>query len=107
MSVYNEERVCGRVFDAVNIYTLYFFITSQALRVRIEGRVRTNVWYRLRRAGIDIPFPTRNVTVYQAPERNEQATREIQASEALAAIALSERPAGQQRSAPEGVPPVP
>ncbi len=68
-------------------YTLFFFITSQALRVRIEDRVRTNVWYRLRRAGIAIPFPSRDITVRQAPEQDDEATRERQSYEALTAIA--------------------
>ena len=72
--------------DSAVQYTLYFYVTSQALRIRIEDRVRTNIWYRLQRAGISVPFPIRDVTVHQAAERDEARDRERETNEALSAI---------------------
>ena len=59
--------------DSSIVYTLYFFIENIAQQVLIDDRVRTNVWYRLQRDGISIPFPIRDITIHKAaPEMDKQ-----------------------------------
>lgn len=44
-------------------YTLYYWITDFERVPEIQDAVLTRVWYALRRAGLSIPFPVRDVTV--------------------------------------------
>jgi len=72
--------------DSSVAYTLHFFISRIHDYLRIEDRVRTNIWYRLSRAGISIPFPIRDITVHQV-EAADVTAREQQAYQArLAAL---------------------
>ena len=55
------------------VYTVHYFISDISQHLRIEDRVRTNVWYRLQREGIPIPFPIRDIPVHEAPVVDEAA----------------------------------
>jgi CRP-like cAMP-binding protein len=46
-------------------YTLSFYLTNIRTYLQIEDRVLTNIWYRLHRSGIEIPYPTRTITTYE------------------------------------------
>jgi CRP-like cAMP-binding protein len=49
-------------------YGVYFFTSDFASRDAVDGRVRDRVWYALQRAGIQVPFPVRNVHVHQVSD---------------------------------------
>ncbi len=57
--------------DHAITYTLFFFIRDLRNQELIDDQVRTNVWYRLKRANIEIPYPIRNITVRQISEDEE------------------------------------
>ncbi|MFH2007531.1 MAG: mechanosensitive ion channel domain-containing protein [bacterium] len=66
-------------------YKLFFFITDFLNRERIENRVMTRLWYQLRRDGLSIPFPIRDLNVREVkPEDNElERKRKIEGNVAL------------------------
>jgi small-conductance mechanosensitive channel/quercetin dioxygenase-like cupin family protein len=43
------------------VYSLRFWIDTFARRGEIESEVRVRIWYAARRAGFEIPFPTRTI----------------------------------------------
>jgi len=45
-------------------YEVRYWVTDFAELERIRDRIMTNVWYALRRAGVRIPFPARDLFVY-------------------------------------------
>jgi small-conductance mechanosensitive channel/CRP-like cAMP-binding protein len=47
-------------------YQLVYFITDFAARKSIESEVRNRIWYALARAGISMPYPTRDLRVTRA-----------------------------------------
>ena len=46
-------------------YAIRYWITNYSDLERIRDRVMTNVWYALQRANVRIPFPARDLFVYQ------------------------------------------
>ena len=54
-------------------YRIHFFINRVDQQERIEDRVRTNMWYRLKRAGISVPFPIRNINVHEVHPDGDEA----------------------------------
>jgi small-conductance mechanosensitive channel len=57
--------------DHAITYCLFFFIRDIRNQEFIDDKVRTNLWYRLKRANIDIPFPIRNITMREVSEADE------------------------------------
>jgi small-conductance mechanosensitive channel len=53
-------------------YDVRYWITDYARAPQIHDAVLSRVWYALRRAGLTIPFPTREVTLRTLPEDHEQ-----------------------------------
>lgn len=49
--------------DSAIEYELFFFIDDFAQAARVEGAVRDRIYYALARRGIEIPFPTRALTL--------------------------------------------
>jgi small-conductance mechanosensitive channel/CRP-like cAMP-binding protein len=47
--------------DSAITYAVKFWITEPAAHRKIETRVRTNIWYRVKEKGFSIPFPMRTV----------------------------------------------
>lgn len=60
--------------DFAIMYELRFWIDSYAARTRIESEVMRGVWYHLKRNGIGIPFPIRDV--YLRREKRERKPEE-------------------------------
>lgn len=59
------------------VYRLHFFIDEMHLKERIEDRVYTRLWYQLKRDGLSIPFPIRDVNLRQVEgDEQQQADRE-------------------------------
>jgi small-conductance mechanosensitive channel/CRP-like cAMP-binding protein len=68
--------------DSAVLYELRFWLTDYDRRSRIESEVMRGVWYHLKRAGISIPFPIRDVTlrrekVERKPEETLQLLRKV------------------------------
>lgn len=75
-----EPFVLLTSYDDFSIaYRLHFFVDELHLKERIEDRVFTRLWYQLKRDGLSIPFPIRDINIHQPdPEKEEQAhQREI------------------------------
>src|SRR5262249_48697416 len=52
--------------DSAILYDLRYWITDNDRRVKIEAEIMRSVWYRLKREGIAIPFPIRDVFLHRA-----------------------------------------
>ncbi|MBV8882020.1 MAG: mechanosensitive ion channel, partial [Planctomycetaceae bacterium] len=52
--------------DSAVLYDLRFWIVDYDRRTRIEAEIMRAVWYRLKREGINIPFPIRDVYLHRA-----------------------------------------
>lgn len=75
-----EPFVLLRSYDDFSIaYRLHFFIDELHLKERIEDRVFTRLWYQLKRDGLSIPFPIRDVNITQvdASDEEQQHEREL------------------------------
>ncbi len=71
-------------FDDYTVnYDVRFWITEFHRKPEIENEVRTHIWYSLRRAGLSIPFPIRDVTVRTVPEDHEGRIKELLKAEIL------------------------
>jgi small-conductance mechanosensitive channel/CRP-like cAMP-binding protein len=55
--------------DSSILYKLAFRIDHPESHGAIEEKVRTNIWYRVNQAGINIPFPTRTVELSDTTKR--------------------------------------
>jgi small-conductance mechanosensitive channel/CRP-like cAMP-binding protein len=71
--------------DSGIAYHLCYFIDDFARRDRVDTLVRQRIWYSLRRAGIELPFPTTTVHVAEssaearAHEKRRQEARRLEA----------------------------
>ncbi len=61
--------------DSAILYEMRFWILDYDRREWIESEVMRNVWYHLKREGISIPFPIRDVTLRR--ERPERKPEEV------------------------------
>jgi small-conductance mechanosensitive channel/CRP-like cAMP-binding protein len=59
--------------DSSIVYELVFWIPSYAERDETLDRVRTRLWYALKDAGIEIPFPIRTIKMSSADEERARA----------------------------------
>jgi CRP-like cAMP-binding protein len=69
-------------------YNLYFYITQIERHELIEDRVRTNLWYQLKRAGLSVPFPIRNITVQHEADDREERRNQVMLEARVAALSL-------------------
>ena len=60
--------------DSSIVYDLVFWIPSYAERDETLDRVRTRLWYALKDAGVEIPFPIRTVRMTSADEERARVT---------------------------------
>ncbi len=73
--------------DSSIVYELVFWIPSYAERDETLDRVRTRLWYSLKDAGIEIPFPIRTVRMASADEeRARSAAGQSRLDSAVAAL---------------------
>ena len=59
-------RIVGYQDFAIRYEIRYFFNSYEDYR-QLEGEIYRLVWYHLKRAGIDIPYPVSNVLLHQPP----------------------------------------
>jgi small-conductance mechanosensitive channel/CRP-like cAMP-binding protein len=72
-----EPFVLLKSYDDFSIaYRIHFFIDEFHLKERIESRVRSRLWYQLKRDGFSIPFPIRDINVHQISPEDEREYRE-------------------------------
>ncbi len=71
-------------FDDYTInYDVRFWITEFHRKPEIESDIRTHIWYSLRRAGLSIPFPIRDVTLRTVSEDHDFRIKELLKTEML------------------------
>ncbi len=64
-------------FDDYSVnYDVRFWISEYHRKPAIENAVRTRIWYGLRREGLTIPFPIRDVTVREVSADHEDRIKE-------------------------------
>ena len=64
--------------DFAILYDVRYWITDYECMEQIRGAVLARLWYELRRAGLSIPFPQREVTLRTLPEDHEaRATQQL------------------------------
>jgi len=69
--------------DSAIQYLVRYWITEFENLWKIEGAVLANIWYSLRRHGLEIPFPIRTVHLHQVTEETERAAEAQALSERL------------------------
>jgi len=81
-----EPRVFAASFDESAVgYRLRYWIEDPEAAPRVRDRVTSRVWYGLRRAGMTIPFPIRDVNLRTVPEDAQERRRAAERAE-LAAV---------------------
>ncbi|MCK4504079.1 MAG: mechanosensitive ion channel family protein [Candidatus Aegiribacteria sp.] len=71
-------------FDDYSVnYDVRFWISEYHRKPEIENTVRTHIWYSLRRAGLSIPFPIRDVTVRTVPEDHDARIKDLLITEII------------------------
>lgn len=53
-------------------YVVYFFITDMPAREKIQNRVMTRIWYQLRRDGLSVPFPIRDINMRHVTAEDDE-----------------------------------
>jgi CRP-like cAMP-binding protein len=73
-------RVFLTSFDDFSVnYEIRYWINEYHRRPELENVVRTRLWYALRRAGMTIPFPIRDVTVREVTvDQRDELRRSLQ-----------------------------
>ena len=67
-------------------YWVRFFTEQFHRRDAVDGAVRDRIWYALRRARVEIPYPRRTLEVHQITEESSARERERELTERAAAI---------------------
>ncbi len=73
--------------DHAVVYALRYWMTDVERESDIEGEVRTRIWYAAQRAGLEIPYPIRSVTVTQVTEESLSREQEREFLERMGALA--------------------
>ncbi len=73
-------RVIGYGDFAVN-YEIRYSINDFAAHVEIEAEIMNLLWYKLKRHGVDIPYPVRSLHVKQITPETQRAEQERSAGE--------------------------
>lgn len=72
--------------DSAIQYLVRYWITEFENLSKIEGAVLANIWYSLRRHGLEIPFPIRTLHLHQVTEETERAAEAQALAERLALV---------------------
>ena len=67
-------------------YRVHFFIDRLHAKERIEDRVFTRLWYQLKRDGLSIPFPIRDINVRQLDAGANERGRQQALAETIATL---------------------
>ena len=74
-------------FDEYTVnYDVRFWISEYHRKPEIENAVRTRIWYILRRRGLTIPFPIRDVTVREVSAEHEGIIRDTIKQEVIGGL---------------------
>jgi small-conductance mechanosensitive channel/CRP-like cAMP-binding protein len=66
-----------RSYDDFSIgYRIHFFIDQIHLKDQIEDAVFSRIWYQLKRDGLKVPFPIRDVNMYTVSANDSERARE-------------------------------
>ena len=79
--------------DFAITYRVLFYVSRFAAREGIEDQVRTRTWYQLKRDGLSVPFPIRDINIHQVTAEDEIKAREqstAQIADTLAKVPLFE-----------------
>jgi CRP-like cAMP-binding protein len=80
-------QVYLKSFDDFSIaYEVRFWMDDYSRRLSAQDEVNTRIWYALKRAGMEIPFPIRDVNVRMVPEDIEQRRTDSAREEVFAAL---------------------
>ena len=72
--------------DFAITYRIFFFIDDFAAKERIENEVYSRLWYQLKRDGLSIPFPIRDVNVRQVAEDAAELEQKRRREEIMGAL---------------------
>ena len=72
--------------DSAIQYLVRYWITEFENLSQVEGAVLANIWYSLRRHGLEIPFPIRTVHLHSVTEETERAAEARALAERLALL---------------------
>jgi small-conductance mechanosensitive channel/CRP-like cAMP-binding protein len=68
-----------RKFDDHAItYRIHFFINDIPRKDHIEDAVLSRIWYQLKRDGLQVPFPTRDINMYEVRAEDRQREQEVE-----------------------------
>ena len=67
-----------RSFDDSGIeYAVYFYSDDFAARDRVDGHVRSRIWYAMQRGDVHAPFPQRTVHLHSVDDESRGRVREV------------------------------
>jgi small-conductance mechanosensitive channel/CRP-like cAMP-binding protein len=82
-----EPFVLVRSYDDFAItYRVHFFVNRLPQKERIEDRVLTRLWYQLKRDGLSIPFPIRDINVREIKAADEARAHELELDQIVASL---------------------
>ncbi len=74
-------------FEASGIqYQARYFVDDFGCIFDVRSELLSQLWYRLRREGFTLPFPTRSVMIHQAPGKQEQETVRRELAQLLSSV---------------------
>ncbi len=77
--------------DSAVRYLIRYYLADYALALPSQGEIHTRLWYRFGRAGIEIPFPQRIVTLRNEPGRSHVHQALLQELDLFAPFTEAER----------------
>jgi small-conductance mechanosensitive channel/CRP-like cAMP-binding protein len=76
--------------DSAVVYTLRYWVDDVQREVAIDGEIRTRVWYATQRAGVEIPFPIREVFMHEVSAERAEREKEHEIDERANALAQTD-----------------
>jgi CRP-like cAMP-binding protein len=96
-----EPYVLAKGYDDFSIgYRVHFFIDRIHRKDYIEDQVLSRIWYQLKRDGLKIPFPIRDLNLHQINAEDTAREREVDrrnVEDALAGVAFLEPLSADER----------
>ena len=77
------EVLLSEFADSAVVYDVRFWIDDYSRRYTIHDEVMTRIWYAIRRNGMAVPFPIRDVTVQHQTEARSAAATEAAVAKAF------------------------
>ena len=77
--------------DSAVKYLIRYYLADYSSLLSSQGEIHSRLWYRFGRAGIEIPFPQRIITLRNEPQRNHVHQALLQQLELFAPFTEAER----------------